>query len=127
MDTNILAALTEQGKSFMAPVQKLNHIAIANAEKVAVFQIERLQSYIQLGLAQWRGAANVNDLESPMAYLTAQGTHMTAVGEQVIADTKRAYQLGMDFLSEAQKVAQENVVSVTKTSKEKAVLPKAAA
>ena len=62
-----------------------------------------------------------------MNYLTAQDARLTDVGEQVIADTKQAYQLGMELLSDAQKVAQENVVSVTKTSKEKAVLPKAAA
>jgi phasin family protein len=127
MDTNILATLTEQSKSFMAPVQKLNTIAIANAEKMAVFQIESLQSYVQLGLAQWKAAAQVNDPESFMAYVTAQGARMTEIGEQVIADTKQVYQLGMGFLSEAQKVTQENVASVTAMTKEKATARKAAA
>jgi phasin family protein len=127
MDTNILATLTEQSKSFMAPVQKLNTIAIANTEKLVVFQMESLQKYAELGLAQWKAAAEVNDPQSFVNYLTAQGARLTDVGKEIVADTKQAYQLGMDFLSEAQKVAQANVASVTKMSKEKAVSPKAAA
>jgi phasin family protein len=127
VNTNILATLTEQSKRSMAPVQKLNTIAIANTEKLVVFQMESLQKYAELGLAQWRAAAQVNDPESFIAYVCAQGRRMTEIGEQVIADTKQAYQMGMDLLSEAQKVTQENVASVTKMSKEKAVSPKAAA
>lgn len=127
MNTNVLATLTEQSKSFMAPVQKLNTIAIANTEKLVTFQMESLQKYAELGLAQWRAAAQVNDPESLMAYVTAQGGRMTEVGEQMMADAKQAYQLGMGFLSEAQKVTQENVASVTAMTKEKAASRKAAA
>jgi phasin family protein len=102
-----------------APVQKLNAIAIANTEKLIAFQTTNLQEYAELGIAQWKTAAEVNDPESLVAYLTAQGARLTEAGEQVIADTKQAYQLGMDFLSEAQKVAQENITSVTDVVKEK--------
>lgn len=127
MNTNILATVTEQSKSFMAPVQKLNAIAIANTEKTFAFQTASLQKYAELGMAQWKAAAEVNDAESLVAYLTDQGARMTDVGEQVIADTKQAYRLGMDFLSEAQKVTEENMASVTEMTKEKAVSRKAAA
>lgn len=127
MNTDILATVTEQSKSFMAPVQKLNTIAIANTEKLLAFQTASLQKYAQMQMAQWKAAAQVNDAESLMAYLTAQGARMTDVGNQVIADTKQAYQLGMDLLSEAQKVTQENVASVTEMTKVKATSRKAAA
>jgi phasin family protein len=127
MNTDILATVTEQSKSFMAPVQKLNTIAIANTEKLLAFQTASLQKYAQMGMAQWKAAAQVNDTESLMAYFTAQGARMTSVGNQVIADTKLAYQLGMDFLSEAQKATQENVASVTEMTKVKAASRKAAA
>lgn len=127
MNTDILATVTEQSRSFIAPVQKLNTIAIANTEKLVAFQTASLQKYAELGLAQWKAAAQVNDPESLMAYLTAQGTRMTDVGEQVMADAKQAYQLGMDLLSEAQKATQENVASVTALTKEKTTSRKAAA
>ncbi len=127
MNTDILATVTEQSKSFMAPVQKLNTIAIANTEKLLAFQTASLQKYAQLGMAQWKAAAQVNDAESLMAYLTAQGARMTDVGNQVIADAKQAYQLGMALLSEAQKVTQENVASVTEMTKVKATSRKVAA
>jgi len=106
---------------------KDNTIAIANTEKLVAFQTASLQKYAQLGIAQWKAAAQVNDPESLVAYLTAQRARMTEVGEQVIADTKQAYQLGMDLLSEAQKVPQDNVASVTALTKEKAISRKAAA
>jgi phasin family protein len=127
MNTDILATLTEQTKSFMAPVQKLNTIAIANTEKLVAFQTASVQKYAELGLAQWKAAAQVSDPESLMTYVTAQGARMTDVGEQVMADAKQTYQLGMDLLSEAQKVTQENVASVTAMTKEKATPRKAAA
>ena len=124
MNTNILATLTEQSKSLMAPVQKLNHIAIATTEKLVAFQTANLQKYADLGFAQWKAAAEVNDPESFVNFLANQDTRLSQVGEALIADTKRAYPLGVDLLCEAQKMAQENVVSVTKTSKEKAVCRK---
>lgn len=129
VNTDILATSTQQSKSFMAPVQKLNNIAIANTEKMVAFQAGNLQKYAQLGIAQWKAAAQVNDPESLLEYLTAQGARMTDVSEQIIADTKQAYQLGMDFLSEAQQMAQENVASVTEMTqkKAKAISSKAAA
>jgi phasin family protein len=127
MDTDIFATLTQQSKSFMAPVQKLNNIAIANTEKVIAFQTANLQKYARVGIAQWKAAAQVNDPESLLAYVTAQGARLTDVSGEIVADTKQAYQLGVDFLSEAQKVAQENVASVTEMTKEKAVSRKAAA
>lgn len=127
MNTDILAALTDQSKSFLAPVQKLNTIAIANTEKLADFQTASVQKYTQLGIAQWKAAAQVNDLNSLVTYLGAYSARMTDVGEQIVADAKRAYQLGMDFLSEAQQVTQENVASVTEMAKEKTLSRKAAA
>ncbi len=111
----------------MAPVQKLNAIAIANTEKLLAFQTASSQKYAQMGMAQWKAAAQVNNAESLVAYLTAQGARMTDVGNQVIADAKQAYQFGMDLLSEAQKVTQVNVASVTALTKEKATSRKAAA
>lgn len=127
MNTDILATLTQQSKSFTAPVQKLNNMAIANTEKLAAFQTASLQKYAQLGIAQWKAAAEVNDLQSLVGYLGAYNARMTDVGEQVVNDAKQAYQLGRDFLCEAQKATQENVASVTEMAKEKAVSRTAAA
>lgn len=127
MTTDILATLTQQSKSFLAPVQKLNAIALANTEKLVDFQTTKRKKYAELGLAQWKAAAEVNDPESFVAYLTAQGARLTDIGKEIVADTKQAYQLGVDLLSEAQQVAQENVASVTEVTKGKAASPKAAA
>jgi hypothetical protein len=78
-------------------------------------------------MAVTKVAAAVNDPESLVNYLAAQGARMTDIGETLIADTKQAYQLGVDLLSETQQVAQENVVSITEMTNEKPVSKKAAA
>jgi phasin family protein len=119
MHTDILAPLTKQSKRFMAPVQKFNNLAMAQTEKVITFQTVSLQKYAELGMAQWKAAAAVDDLESLSAYISGQGARMTEVGKQIMADTKQAYQLSTEFVSEAQKVAQENMTSVTEQAREK--------
>lgn len=127
MNTDILSAFTQQSKRFMAPVQKLNDLAIANAEKLIAFQMASVRSYADLGMAQWKAAAEVNDPESFLGYLTKQGARMTSMSEQVVADAKKVYQMGVDFVSNVQKVAQENVSAVTTIATEKATSRKAAA
>ena len=119
MNTDIFPPLTELTKNFMVPVQKLGSIAVANAEKIIQLQTASLEKYAELGITRWKAALQVSDPESFMNYATAQSAHMNEVSQQVIVDMKRAYYLGLEFLTDARKVAEENVVSFTEMTKEK--------
>ncbi len=126
MYLNILSIFIDQSKSFMLPAQKLNKLAIANAEKLVAYQMASLQSYADLSVAQWKAASEVNNADSFMDYLAKQSEHMFRVGEQAIADVNKAYQLAIDLVSDSQKMAQENV-GVVKAMPTKNVARKAAA
>jgi phasin family protein len=97
MNTDIFAPLTQQSKRFMAPVRKLNDLAMAHTERVIAFQTASLQKYAKLGIAHWKAAAAVDDLESLSQHLWSQTERTAKVGQQVMADTKQGYQLIADF------------------------------
>ena len=126
MYPNIFPMFIDQSKSFMPPVQKLKDLAIANVEKLVAFQVESVRSYADLGVAQWKEASKVNDPESFMDYLAKKSEHMFRVGDQAMADANKACQLGVDFVSDSQKMAQESV-GVVKEMPTKKAARKAAA
>ena len=64
-------------------------------------RVASLGSYADLGLALWKAASEVNDPDSFLGYLAKQGEHMLRVGEQAIADANKAYQLGIDLVSDS--------------------------
>ena len=102
---------------FNEPIQKLNNLAINNTEKLTAFQLASLQSYTELGVAQLKAASKVHDSDSFLKYLIKQSEYMMRIGAQGVADANTAYQMGVNLVSDAQKVAEENVAVVTEPPK----------
>lgn len=94
------------------PVQKMNQMAIAHVEKIVAIQVESVKAHTNLGIGQMKAANEVSDPWSFMAYLVKQGTYMTKVGEQVVADGQKMKELGGDFMEKAQLVAQEEARAI---------------
>ena len=61
-----------------------------------------------------------------MDYLAKQSEHMFRVGEQAMADANKACQLGVDFVSDSQKMAQESIGVVKEIPTKKAARKAAA-
>jgi phasin family protein len=111
-----------------APARKFNALVVDNLEKVTKFQLEALRSYADLGIEQLRGALEVNDAQSLQAYVSNQQKVAETVSKKLSSDAETFAALSKDFTVEVQKLAQENVTSLTQfaQNKAKAAAPKAA-
>ena len=107
MYAEMMSAFGGSLRNVFAPGQKMNQMAIAQMEKILAFQMESVKTYTNLGMGQWKAAAEVSDPWSLVAYMAKQGAYATKVGEQVVSDVQKLSQLGGDFVQQAQSVAQE--------------------
>ncbi len=113
MNTKILATLTEQGKTFMLPMQTLTQLAVANVEKLLLMQMNSLQSYSDLGLSQWQAASQISSLGSLQTYMVEQSEILMSFGEQMAEDVKEVSQLGTEYSVQVHKTVQQGVTAVT--------------
>lgn len=112
MYAEMMSAFGGSMRNVFAPVQKMNQMAIAHVEEIVAIQMESMKTYTNLGIGQWKAAAEVSDPWSFMAYMAKQGAYMTKVSEQFVADVQKMSRLGGDFVEKAQSVAQEEARAI---------------
>ena len=99
MNTNILATLTEQGKTLMLPVQTLTALTVTNMERLVALQMANLQNYSDLSLSQWEAVTQINNLESLHACFLKQGQILIHLGEKLVQDVQEVSQMGQEILT----------------------------
>lgn len=113
MYASMLSAFERYVRDFCAPTQKFNQLAIAQMEKLSTIQMDSMKSSVNLGVAHMKAATEVSDPWSFIAYVAKQGSYMTKVGEQVIADATKIRALGVNFMDDAQAIAQEEARAIS--------------
>ena len=108
----MLSAFGGSLRPVFAPLRKMNEIAIAHVEKVVAIQLESAKAHANLGIDQWKAAAEVSDPSSFMAYVAKQGAFATNIAEQVVSDVQKLRELGGDFVEKAQTVVQEEARAI---------------
>jgi phasin family protein len=111
MNTNILSSLNNQSVQMLSSLQKLNKLAVADVEKLADNRIASLKSVSDLYIDNLKAAANVHDLKGLQAFMFNQSHLAMTMAQRLASDTKEVAQMGMGFVTEAQKVAQAGVTT----------------
>jgi len=104
MITETLSALTEPTKGMLEPVQRLNQEAVWTVEQLAAHQIESLKTYSALGLTQMKAAAEVKDVGGLKDLMSEQTGVLKQFAECLVSDFKAIFEIGKEFLAEAQNV-----------------------
>ena len=65
-----LAKMSEQYQNFLAPVIKANKLSATNLEALVNFQMNALQSYVDMAMNRMKSAADISDPASLQAFLT---------------------------------------------------------
>lgn len=99
------------------PLIKANQLFAANLEKMVVFQMNVLQSYLNIGLNQMKAAAEINDLNSLQDFYKRQSEIVETMRHKLLIDTKAMSDLAARF-----KFEMDNLVQATLAD----ILPKAA-
>lgn len=109
MTNEIFEKFTAQAQTFFAPIQELNKLYVYNVEKLFEIQLNSARDYTEICLEQMRSACEINDQKALEAFLSKQGETFKTIGEKVIADSQAVANIGSEFSSEAQKIAEKSV------------------
>ena len=61
MTNDALAKMSEQYQNFLAPVIKANKLSATNLEALVNFQMNALQSYVDMAMNRMKSAADISD------------------------------------------------------------------
>lgn len=111
MNTNIVSNLNNQSVQMLASLQKLNRLAVADVEKLADARLASLKSVSDLYIDNLKAAANVHDLKGLQAFMFNQSHLAMTMAQKLASDVKEVAQMGVGFITEAQKVAQASVTT----------------
>jgi phasin family protein len=96
--------MNAQVEKYMAPVQELNALVVANVEKMLTLQIKRIEETAKLSIEQMKAAASIKDAEGFQGYMTSYAETLRQLGERTAEDVRTVYELGNSYSAQAQKI-----------------------
>lgn len=98
------------------PVVKANKLAVTNIEKLVSFQMNAMQTYVDMGLEQLKAAAEVNSPQTFQSFWSKQVEMSNVLRQKVLDDTKALVDLGNGMKDEFTKLAEDNVKEVSQAA-----------
>lgn len=117
MVVNLFNKALETPQILPEPVVKTNKLLVENLEKMMVFQMNALKSYLDIGLNQMRAAAEITDLQSLQDFCKRQAEIAQTVQQKLMNDAKAMSDMTNRFKAEMDGLAKSTLEEV---------LPKAA-
>lgn len=117
MVINLFNKALESPQTLSEPLVKANKFIAASVEKMVVFQMNALKSYLDIGLNQMKAAAEINDVKSLQDFYKRQTDIAQAVQQKFINDAKAMSDMATRFKTEMDNLAKATLEDV---------LPKAA-
>ncbi len=111
MANEALTKISEQYQNFLNPVIKANKLSAANLEALVNFQMNSLQSYIDMAMNRMKAAADISDPSSLQAFLTSQAEAIASLHQKFMDDTKALADMTARFKTEFDKLVQETLSS----------------
>lgn len=108
MQDDLSAAITQQANKMYEPLQKMQSIWMNSFQSVAAFQMQAMEDYSKLGLAQVKTAIEIKDPQDYQAYSNSQSELIQTINEKVIEDNKQLTQIAQSFLGELESLWKEN-------------------
>ncbi len=107
MVINLFSKALEAPQTLPEPVVKVNKLFVENMEKMMVFQMNALKSYLDIGFNQMKAAAEINDVNSLQDFYKRQAEiaqtvqHKMMVDAKVMSDMATRFKGEMDGLARA--------------------------
>lgn len=112
MSNEVVSQLNATREKFLAPVAKLNKLAVATVEELTALELASLRAYSELSLGQLKAAVEVSDVESFKAFAQSQNDALKAVTEKLVADAKEVAKIGESYRAEALQIARDNAAEL---------------
>ncbi len=109
MPNDAMAKMSEQYQSFLAPVIKANKLTAANLETLVNFQMNALQSYVDMAINRMKAAAEISDPTSLQAFMASQAEAIASLQQKLVDDAKTLGDLTARFKAEFDKLVQDSL------------------
>ncbi|MDQ5911486.1 MAG: hypothetical protein QG599_3584 [Pseudomonadota bacterium] len=109
MANEMFANLSAPYQNLMGPALKANKLSAANLEALVNFQMNSLQSYVDMAMARMKAAADISDPASLQAFLTSQAETISSLNQKFMDDSKALGDLMGRFKTEFDKLVQESM------------------
>ncbi|MCB1824966.1 MAG: phasin family protein [Candidatus Competibacteraceae bacterium] len=114
MVIDLFSKALETPQSLPEPLVKANKLMVENIEKMMLFQMNSLKTYLDIGINQMRAAAEINDVKSLQSFYKRQTDIAQTVQQKILNDARLMSDLAARFKTEMD--------GLTKTSLEDALL-----
>ncbi|MCB1821160.1 MAG: phasin family protein [Candidatus Competibacteraceae bacterium] len=109
MSNEMLTKMSEQYQTFLSPVIKANKLSAANLEALVNFQMNSLQSYVDMAMARMKAAADISDPASLQTFLTSQAETISSLNQKFMDDTKALSDLMGRFKAEFDQLVKDSL------------------
>lgn len=103
-------------EQLVQPMVKANKLAVTNFEKLVSFQMNAMQTYVDMGLEQLKAAAEVNSPQSFQSFWSKQVEMSNVLRQKVLDDTKALVDLSNGMKDEFTKLAEDNVQEISQAA-----------
>lgn len=100
-----------QIEKFIAPIQELSALNVANFEKLVDLQIRGLEESAKAGVDSLKQATSVKDLESAKSYFAGQTEAVKQIVESAVARSKSVVEIVQAYPGSVKSIV-ENAVAV---------------
>ena len=130
MANEAIANVFERSQSFLNPVVNTNKLAVAKLEKLVSFQMDALQSYVDLSIDRLKAAAEVSSVQDLPNFYDGQVKAVSTLRQMLLNDAKTLARLTSEFQADFSEQAKGNVQELSdktaKTAKDTAEKAKSA-
>ncbi|MCC5810152.1 MAG: TIGR01841 family phasin [Ectothiorhodospiraceae bacterium] len=113
MYDDIIKQANSQLEQFIAPSRKVSGLYVDYFAKLTAYNLEAAKAYSDLSVEQLRSLSKVSDVKSLQSFVDSQTKTAKTISEKLSQDANTLAGLGKDFSAELQKVAQENVTTLS--------------
>ena len=118
MANEAISNVFERSQAFLNPVVNTNKLAVAKLEKLVSFQLNALQSYVDLGIDRLKAAADVSSVQDLPAFFDGQVKAVGTLRQMMLNDAKTLARLASEFQADFSEQAKGNVQELSdKTAK----------
>ncbi|MFZ1324410.1 MAG: phasin family protein [Candidatus Contendobacter sp.] len=114
MSNDVMNKVSEQYQNFLAPVIKANKLSAANLETLVNFQLNALQSYVDMAITRMKAAADITDPASLQTFMTSQAEAVASLHRKLMDDSKVLTDLTARFKADFDKLVQDSLTGLKK-------------
>ncbi|WP_299688635.1 phasin family protein [uncultured Vibrio sp.] len=113
MYTDIFKTMTDQTEKQFEPYFKFNKLVAKNVQTLAELQMDAMQTYTDMGLAQMKAVSEIKDVNSLTAFNSQQLSTLTQLSQQMMSDSAKLQAVAKEFKEDVETLTTENLKTVT--------------